>query len=47
MAVEQEMSPIDKYVRGLISQEEYVALISGETASEENPGTFEVLNKFY
>ena len=45
MAVEQEMSPIDKYVRGLISQEEYVALISGETASEEDPSTFEVLNK--
>lgn len=45
MAVEQEMSPIDKYVRGLISQEEYVALISGETANEEDPSTFEVLNK--
>ena len=30
MAVEQEMSPIDKFIRGLISEEEYLALISGE-----------------
>ena len=27
MAVEQEMSPIDKFIRGLISEEEYLALI--------------------
>ena len=43
MAVEQEMSPIDKFIRGLISEEEYLALISGEEPND--PNFFENLNR--